>query len=95
MMIVKARRQGDTMILTIPANIKVPINTQFNVYQEIDGSLIYEPTTKSTYDLWSDPKLDKLDYARLQQTELTDLAYNPREMTPIGHEINRKGDSHI
>lgn len=85
-MVVKARHQGNSTVLTIPKYIKVPDNAEFHVYQDNDGNIVYEPTQKNDYDLWSDSKFDSLDYTKLRHDELKDLGYNPREISPVGKE---------
>ncbi|MFD1421550.1 AbrB/MazE/SpoVT family DNA-binding domain-containing protein [Lactiplantibacillus songbeiensis] len=85
-MVVKARHQGNSTILTIPKSIKVSTDTEFNVYQDGNGNIVYEPVNKGNYDLWSDSQLDKIDYDKLRQEELDDLGYNPREVSPVGKE---------
>lgn len=85
-MVVKARQQGNSTVLTIPKSIKVPSNTEFNVYQDLNGNIVYEPVVKDNYDLWSDEKLDHLNYAKLRDEERQDLGYNPRESSPVGKE---------
>lgn len=83
---VKARRQGNSNIFTIPKNINVPIDTKYNVYQDVDGNIVYEPIKKNSYDIWSDQSLENTDFDALRKQELSDLGYNPREVTPIGKE---------
>lgn len=83
---VKARRQGNSNIFTIPKNINVPIDTKYNVYQDVDGNIVYEPIKKNSYDIWSDQSLENTDFEALRKQELSDLGYNPREVTPIGKE---------
>jgi len=85
-MVVKARHQGNSTVLTIPKSIKVPDNTAFNVYQDNAGNIIYEPIHKDNYDLWTDSRFDNLDYTKLRHEEQADLGYNPRESSPIGKE---------
>lgn len=85
-MVVKARQQGNSTVLTIPKSIKVPSNTEFNVYQDFNGNIVYEPVSKDNYDLWSDEKFDDLDYTKIRDEERRDLGYNPRESSPVGKE---------
>jgi len=85
-MIVKARRHGHSTVLSIPKSIKVPANTEFNVSQDNDGTIIFRPIHKAESDLWSDSSLDNLDYLKLRHEEQTDLGYNPRSLFPIGKE---------
>lgn len=84
-MVVKARHQGNSTILTIPKHIKAPDNAEFNVYLDDDGNIVYEPV-KNSYDIWSDKNLDNLDYPKMRQEELHDLGYNPRETSPVRKE---------
>ncbi|MCH5464995.1 AbrB/MazE/SpoVT family DNA-binding domain-containing protein [Levilactobacillus tujiorum] len=85
-MIVKAQQQGNSTILTVPKNIHIPKNTEFNVYQDNSGNIVYEPVTKNNDDLWSDTKLDDFDYKKIRHEELHDLGYNPRESSSVGKE---------
>jgi len=85
-MIIKARHQGNSTIVTIPKHFKVPRDTEFNVQQDNDGTIIYTPINKKVYDLWSDPKLNSLDYSKLRCDELEDLGYNPRNTLPTSKE---------
>jgi len=87
-MVVKARHQGNSTILTIPKHIKVPADTEFKVYQDNDGNIVYEPIKKNDYDLWADPKFKNLDYNQIRREEFQDLGYNPREVPPVGKEKN-------
>lgn len=86
--IVKSRHAGDTVILTVPKNIEIPDDTEFRVYQDADGSIVYKPLEKTTYDLWSDPKFNDYDYSAMLNEEFQDLGYNPREVPPVGKEKN-------
>lgn len=83
---VKARRQGNSTIFTIPKNINVATDTKYNVYNDDDGNIVYEPVKKDNYDIWPGSNLDSIDFDELRKQELADLGYNPREITPIGKE---------
>ncbi|MCH3904334.1 MAG: AbrB family toxin-antitoxin system antitoxin [Lactobacillus sp.] len=85
-MFVKARHQGNSIVLTIPKSINVKANTEYSVMQGEDGSIIYKPVNKQKYDIWSDHSLDNLDYEQIQKQEYQDLGYNPRELKPVGKE---------
>jgi len=85
-MIVKARHQGHSTVLPIPKSIKAPANTEFNVSQDNNGTIIFRPIHKAESDLWSDSSLDNLDYLKLRREEQADLGYDPRELSPIGKE---------
>lgn len=41
-MIVKSRKVGNTMVLTIPAELKVPLNTEFEPYVDEAGNVIFK-----------------------------------------------------
>ena len=41
-MIVKARKQGNSIVLTIPSTIKVPLNTEFSVDVNKNGDIVYK-----------------------------------------------------
>lgn len=47
---VKARRQGNSTVFTVPKSINIPTNTKYHVYQDADGSIVYEPIKKDNYD---------------------------------------------
>lgn len=83
---VKVRRQGNSNVFTIPKNIKVTTDTKYNVYQDNDGNIIYEPMKKVIYDIWSDSNFENIDFEKLRKQEFADLGYNLREITPIGKE---------
>lgn len=86
-MVIKARRQGNSIVLTIPKNISVPVNTEFTVVQEKSGEIVYKPVHKKKYDLWSDTAYSNYDYSSELKQEYEDLGYNPREIKPIGREL--------
>jgi len=83
---VKARRQGNSTIFTIPKSINVPTDTKYNVYQDADGNIVYEPIKKDSYDIWADSNLENINFDELRKQELSDLGYNPREVAPVGKE---------
>ncbi|AKP64606.1 hypothetical protein [Levilactobacillus koreensis] len=85
-MVVKSKRQGNSTILPIPKYIKVPVNTEFEVYQDDDGNIVYTPVSKRPHDLWTNSQFDDFDYDLIRHEELQDLGYNPREVSPIGKE---------
>lgn len=87
-MVIKARRQGNSIVLTIPKKIKVPVNTEFTVIQEKSGEIIYKPVHKKNYNLWTDPTYSDYDYQSELKQEYEDLGYNPREIMPVGKELN-------
>ncbi|GHP13404.1 hypothetical protein YK48G_08290 [Lentilactobacillus fungorum] len=49
----KARKQGNTLVLSIPKQFKVAEGTEFMSMQAADGSLIYTPKAPNIYQ---DPK---------------------------------------
>jgi len=86
-MIVKAKRQGGVTFLTIPKSLGVAIGTEFNVYQDDIGSIIYEPIIKkNSCGLWSDTQLNEIEADKLRQVELSDHGYNPHETLSVGKE---------
>ena len=82
---VTVQRQGNANIFTIPKNVHVAMDTNYQVYQDTDGSIVYAPE-KNTYDIWADTTLDSIDFEMLRHQELVDLVYNPREIAPTGLE---------
>lgn len=46
-MTVKARRLGDSIVLTVPAEIKAV--GEYEVYQGRDGQIVYTPTQKNPF----------------------------------------------
>lgn len=89
-MLIKARKQGNSIVLTIPKALKVPVNTEFTVDLQKNGDLIYKRADQKGYDLWSDPAYDDFDYEAEIKNEYEELGYNPRETKPVGEEL----DSH-
>lgn len=87
-MVIKARKQGNSVVLTVPKKINVPVNTEFKVVQQKNGDIVYKPVNKEKYDLWSDPAYNNFDYKAELEQEYKDLGYNPRELKPVGREIN-------
>jgi antitoxin component of MazEF toxin-antitoxin module len=85
-MLVKARHQGNSIVLTIPKSLKVKANTEFKVVKDADENIIYKPINKPKYDIWSDHKYDNLNYYNILKQEYEDLGYNPRELKPVGRE---------
>lgn len=70
----KARKQGNTLVLSIPKRFNVTEGTEFMSMQGADGSLIYTPKAPNIYQ---DPK-----YAK------TDLRFVPKDTDdrPVGRE---------
>lgn len=87
-MIIKARKQGNSIVLTIPKSINVPAETEFTVDLQKNGDLIYKRVNKNVYDLWSDPAYDDYDYEAEISREYEELGYNPREVKPVGKELD-------
>ncbi|MDB6234292.1 type II toxin-antitoxin system PemI/MazE family antitoxin [Lactobacillus amylovorus] len=87
-MVIKARKQGNSIVLTIPKSLNVPVNTEFTVDLQKNGDLVYKRTNQKGYDLWSDPAYDDYDYEAEIKREYKELGYNPREVTPIGKELD-------
>lgn len=85
-MLVKARHQGNSIVLTIPKSLKVKADTEFEVIKDKMGNIIYKPINRPKYDIWSDHKYNDLNYDELLNQEYKDLGYNPRELKPIGRE---------
>lgn len=81
---VKARVQGNSVVLTVPKAFNVNTGTEYTVVRQSDGSILYQP--KYGYDIWADSSLDNFDYAAELQREYLDLGYNPREVKPVGRE---------
>jgi antitoxin component of MazEF toxin-antitoxin module len=46
---VKARKQGNATVVTIPAAIKVPLDTEFYVFMNQDGSITFVPKLANYY----------------------------------------------
>ena len=86
-MVVKARKQGNSIVLTIPSTTKVPLNTEFSVDVNKNGDIVYKRIAKNNYDLWSDPAYDDYDYDAEIKREYRELGYNPREVKPVGKEL--------
>lgn len=86
-MVIKARRQGNSVVLTVPKKINVPVNTKFKVVQQKNGDIVYKPLKKVGYDLWSDASYNDFDYKVELEQEYQDLGYNPREVKQVGKEI--------
>ena len=82
---VKARKQGNSIVLTVPKLFDVTRGTEYTVSQQPDGSILYTP--KNGYDIWADAKLDNFDYEKELQEEYRDLEYNPQEVKPVGREL--------
>lgn len=87
-MIIKARKQGNSIVLTIPKSLNVPVNTEFTVDLKNNGDLVYKRTDQKGYDLWSDPADDNYDYEAEIEREYRELGYNPREVKPMGKELD-------
>lgn len=87
-MVIKARKQGNSIVLTIPKSLNVPVDTEFTVDLQKNGDLIYKRTNQKGYDLWSDPAYDNYDYEAEIKREYKELGYNPREVTPVGKELD-------
>lgn len=87
-MVIKARKQGNSIVLTIPKSLNVSVNTEFTVNLQKNGDLLYKKTTNKGYDLWSDPAYDNYDYESEIKSEYKELGYNPREVNPIGKELD-------
>lgn len=86
-MIIKARKQGNSVVLTIPKQLNVPANTEFEVEKQENGDILYRLIDKKDYNFWTDPAYDNYDYKREIKREYHELGYNPRETTPIGKEL--------
>ena len=87
-MVVKARHQGNSLVLTIPNSINAQADTEYEVFQDANGNIVYKPIKKEIkYDIWSDSSYDNLDYDQLIAEEYHDLGYNPRELKPVGREL--------
>lgn len=91
-MVIKARKQGNSIVLTIPKSLNIPVDTEFTVDLQKNGDLIYKRTNQRGYDLWSDPAYDNYDYDTEIKREYKELGYNPREVKPVGKEINNGTD---
>ena len=91
-MVVKARKRGNSIVLTIPSTIKVPLNTEFSVDVNKNGDIVYKRIAKNNYDLWSDPAYDDYDYDTEIKREYQELGYNPREVKPVGKELANEKD---
>jgi hypothetical protein len=50
MSVVKARKQGNAVVLTVPATIKVEVNSEFYAIKNEDGGITYSPKIASIYD---------------------------------------------
>lgn len=87
-MVIKARKQGNSIVLTIPKSLNVSVNTEFSVKLQKNGDLVYKRTNNQGYDLWSDPAYDNFDYESEINSEYKELGYNPRELNPIGKELD-------
>ncbi|MDR1473557.1 MAG: AbrB family transcriptional regulator [Lactobacillales bacterium] len=48
-MVVKTRKQGNSVVLSVPKEIKVDLNKEFEVFQEEDGAIIFLPVHKNIY----------------------------------------------
>lgn len=70
----KARKQGNDLVLSIPKHFKVAEGTEFMSMHGADGSLIYTPKAPNIYQ---DPK-----YAK------TNLRFVPKDIDdgPVGRE---------
>lgn len=86
-MIIKARKQGNSIILTIPKNLKVPVNTEFKAEKQRNGDILYRLVQKKDYNFWTDPAYDNYDYDQEIRREYKELGYNPREVIPRGREL--------
>ena len=72
--LVTLRKSGNSLILTVPADLKDEIGRQYTVNQRSDGSIVYQPVNKPNIcddadwmnydyqrDLQEDPELQLLD----------------------------------
>lgn len=53
-MTVRSRKQGKSIILTIPKAFKVKENVEFEPSQLPDGTLQFVPVTKAFPEIWKD-----------------------------------------
>ncbi|MFD1125239.1 type II toxin-antitoxin system PemI/MazE family antitoxin [Lentilactobacillus raoultii] len=60
----KARKQGNTLVLSIPKQFNVAEGTEFMSMQGSDGSLIYTPKAPNIYQ---DPKYSKTNLRFVSQ----------------------------
>ena len=49
-MIIKAKKVGNTMTLTVPKELKIAEGTEFTVEQRSDGSIVYLPTRHNPFE---------------------------------------------
>lgn len=80
---VKTRQQGNSVVLTVPKTLNVPVDAEFSVDLKKNGDLVYKRVRDNGYDLWSDPSYD---YETEIKREYKELGYNPRELEPKGKE---------
>lgn len=81
---VKTRQQGNSVVLTVPKTLNVPVDAEFSVDLKKNGDLVYKRVRDNGYDLWSDPSY--VDYETEIKREYKELGYNPRELKPKGKE---------
>lgn len=84
-LVVTARQQGNSTVLTVPKSFNISQGTRFHITKYKDGSIIYTP--EDNYNIWTDKSLDDFDYVNELKQEYEDLGYNPREIKPVGKEL--------
>lgn len=57
-MVIKTRKQSNSIVLTIPKTIKVPVNTKFKAEKQKNGDILYKRVSKKNYNFWTDPQYD-------------------------------------
>ena len=58
MAVIKSRKQGTSIVLTVPAEFKVDVNEQYDAKKLPDGTLQFVPVQKKFPEIWKDDPKD-------------------------------------
>ncbi|MDV7758000.1 hypothetical protein [Liquorilactobacillus mali] len=77
--VVTLRKSGNSLILTVPADLKNQVGSKYSVENRSDGSIIYQPVKK--LNIFDNPDWQKYDYQK-------DLMEDPelQPLKPVGKE---------
>ncbi|GAF38131.1 hypothetical protein [Lentilactobacillus farraginis] len=77
--LVTLRKSGNSLILTVPSDLKDRVGSKYKVENRSDGSIVYQPVEKQ--NIFDNPDWMQYDYQR-------DLLEDPelRPLNPVGKE---------